>query len=217
MKNFVTGANEPDAHYTGTNPGRDFDPGRVTDLRVAAAGDPCPRCEGTLQLTRGIEVGHVFKLGTKYSKAMRATYLDADGKEQLIVMGCYGIGTGRTVAAAIEQNHDENGISWPVPLAPFPVYLLPINVSDEKNRAAAEKLYADLQTAGLEALYDDRVERPGVKFKDADLLGIPLRIVVGEKTLAKDSVEFKLRRQKEVRLVKLEDALAQARQNLNLT
>ena len=217
MKNFVTGANAPDMHYTGTNPGRDFDPGRVTDLRVAAAGDPCPRCEGTLQLTRGIEVGHVFKLGTKYSKAMRATYLDADGKEQLIVMGCYGIGTGRTVAAAIEQNHDQNGISWPVPLAPFQVYLLPINLSDEKNRAAAEKLYADLQTAGLEALYDDRVERPGVKFKDADLLGIPLRIVVGEKTLAKDSVEFKLRREKETRLIKLDAAAAQARQNLNLT
>lgn len=216
MKNFVTGANEPDAHYTGTNPGRDFQPGTVADLRLAAAGDPCPRCEGTLEFARGIEVGHVFKLGTKYSQAMRATYLDASGQERLLVMGCYGIGTGRTVAAAIEQNHDENGIIWPLPLAPFQIYLLPINVNEAKNRAVAEKLYADLQAQGLEVLYDDRTERPGVKFKDADLLGLPLRMVVGEKTLAQEAVEFKLRRETTPRLIQLSQAITAAGQALGL-
>ena len=216
MSNFVTGANAADAHYTGTNPGRDFNPGVVADLRSAVEGDPCPRCAGSVSFTRGIEVGHVFKLGLKYSKTMKAVFLDAEGKEKPMVMGCYGIGTGRTVAAAIEQNHDENGIIWPAPLAPFHACLLPINVNDEKNRAAADKLYADLQAAGLDVLYDDRAERPGVKFKDADLLGIPLRIVVGEKTLAKDSVELKLRREKDARLVPLDQAVPQARQALGL-
>jgi prolyl-tRNA synthetase len=216
MRNFVTGANAPDLHYTGANPGRDFDPGTVADLRQAAEGDPCPRCEGSLGMTRGIEVGHVFKLGTKYSAAMKATFLDAEGKERLLVMGCYGIGTGRTVAAAIEQNHDESGIIWPVPLAPFHVYLLPINVNDEKVKAAADGLERDLLAAGLEVVYDDRAERPGVKFKDADLLGIPLRIVVGEKTLAKGSVEFKRRRDKEARLVPLAEAVEQSKKELGL-
>jgi len=216
MRNFVTGANALDLHDTGTNPGRDFDPGTVADLRQAAEGDPCPRCEGKLGLTRGIEVGHVFKLGTKYSEAMKATFLDAEGKERLLVMGCYGIGTGRTVAAAIEQNHDQNGIIWPVPLAPYHVYLLPINVNDEKVKAAADSLERDLLAAGLEVLYDDRAERPGVKFKDADLLGIPLRMVVGEKTLAKGSVEFKLRREQEARLVPLAEAVEKAKKELGL-
>ena len=216
MRNFVIGANAPDLHYTGANPGRDFDPGTVADLRQAAAGDPCPRCEGSLGMTRGIEVGHVFKLGTKYSAAMKATFLDAEGKERLLVMGCYGIGTGRTVAAAIEQNHDQSGIIWPIPLAPFHVYLLPINVNDEKVKAAADGLERDLLAAGLEVVYDDRAERPGVKFKDADLLGIPLRIVVGEKTLAKGSVEFKRRRDQEARLVPLAEAVEQSKKELGL-
>jgi prolyl-tRNA synthetase len=211
MRNFVIGANEEDYHYKNANLGRDFNLERVLDLRVAAEGDPCPRCSKSLKLTRGIEVGHIFKLGTKYSKSMHAAFLDAEGKEQDFIMGCYGIGTGRTVAAAIEQNNDENGIIWPASIAPFHVYLMPININDRKVREEAEKLYSALEKAGVEVLYDDRDERPGVKFKDADLLGIPLRIVIGDKTLAENSFEFKLRREKEPRLVKIDQAVKEAK------
>jgi prolyl-tRNA synthetase len=209
-KNLVIGANEGDQHYTNANAGRDFQPASVADLKLAVGDDPCPRCEKPLRLTRGIEVGQVFKLGTKYSKTLNAAFLDQEGKEQLMVMGCYGIGTGRTVAAAIEQNHDEHGIVWPVPLAPFHVYLLPINVNDPEASAAAEKLYADLTAAGIEVLLDDRDERAGVKFNDADLLGIPLRIVVSAKNLKNGKVEVKERKAKEAKLVDVGQALQTA-------
>jgi len=215
MKNFVTGANEQDCHYLNTNPGRDFQASKVADLRVAAAGDRCARCGSELKFIRGIEVGHIFKLGEKYSKPMKAVFLDPEGREKVSVMGCYGIGTGRTVAAAIEQNHDQAGIIWPMSIAPFQVAIVPINIKDEKTRKAAEELEAGLVKAGLEALLDDREESPGVKFKDADLIGIPLRIVVGEKTLAKDSVEFKLRWEAGKEQVPLAKAVDHTREIVN--
>ncbi len=156
------------------------------DIRTVEAGDACPRCEsGKLEMWRGIEVGHVFKLGTKYSKALNATYLDANGKEQIIFMGCYGIGIGRTVAAAIEQNHDENGIIFPIPIAPFHCSVVALNTKDTGVMAEAEEIYFSLEKLGIEVLFDDRDERPGVKFKDNDLIGIPLRIVVGSKGLGR--------------------------------
>jgi prolyl-tRNA synthetase len=211
-KDLVIGANEQDQHYTNANEGRDFKPTAVADIKLAAAGDPCPRCAKPLRLTRGIEVGQVFKLGTKYSKAMNASFLDKDGKEQLMVMGCYGIGTGRTVAAAVEQNHDEHGIIWPVPLAPFQVYLLPINLKDQDVAAVTDKLYADLQAAGIDVLLDDRDERAGVKFNDADLLGIPLRIVLSGKNLKNGKVEVKGRKETEAKLVDVDQALDAAKE-----
>ena len=195
LQNAVIGANEIDQHFTGANPGRDFQLSQLADIRLIGAGDPCPRCvEGTLEIWRGIEVGHVFKLGTKYSSALQATYLDKDGKDQVIFMGCYGIGIGRTVAAAIEQNHDENGIIWPLPLAPFHCSIVVINAQkDETALAVGQELHDRLEAAGVEVLLDDRDERPGFKFKDHDLIGIPLRIVVGGKHLADNKVEFKQR------------------------
>jgi prolyl-tRNA synthetase len=199
MANAVIGANEKDMHYVNANLGRDFTPDRFVDLRNVEAGDPCPRCEGgKLEMWRGIEVGHVFKLGTKYSQALSATYLDADGKEQVIFMGCYGIGIGRTVAAAIEQNHDDNGIIFPIPLAPFHCSVVALNTKDKGVMAAAEEMYFRLEQQGIEVLFDDRDERPGVKFKDNDLIGIPLRIVVGSKGLAEGKVEVKIRKSGEM-------------------
>jgi len=212
MNNLVTGANEVDQHLTGVNQGRDFTPDQYADIRLIGAGDPCPRCEdGTLEVWRGIEVGHVFKLGTKYSSALKATYLDQDGKEQIIFMGCYGIGIGRTVAAAIEQNHDDNGIIFPLPIAPFHCSVVAINArKDEAVMAAAQDIHDRLEAAGVEVLLDDRDERPGVKFKDHDLIGIPLRIVVGGKNLAEGKVEFKQRAGGEMRLLTPEEAIEQA-------
>jgi prolyl-tRNA synthetase len=199
MANAVIGANERDMHYINANLGRDFTPDRFVDLRNVEACDPCPRCEGgKLEMWRGIEVGHVFKLGTKYSQALSATYLDADGKEQVIFMGCYGIGIGRTVAAAIEQNHDDNGIIFPLPLAPFHCSVVALNTKDKGVMAAAEEMYFRLEQQGIEVLFDDRDERPGVKFKDNDLIGIPLRIVVGSKGLAEGKVEVKIRKSGEM-------------------
>ncbi|MBR5346161.1 MAG: proline--tRNA ligase [Deltaproteobacteria bacterium] len=195
LADFVTGANEEGFHLMGVNNGRDFSVAQWGDLRIASAGDPCPRCEGGhLEMWRGIEVGHVFKLGTKYSAALKATVLDENGESVTPIMGCYGIGIGRTVAAAIEQNHDENGIVWPMALAPFQVLVTAINPNQENIRTAAEQLYADLQAAGIEVLYDDRDERPGSKFKDADLIGIPLRITVGDRGLKNGEVELLERR-----------------------
>ncbi len=210
MTDVVVGANETDQHYTGVNIGRDFTVTRTADIRLVGAGDPCPRCQGgTLEVWRGIEVGHVFKLGTKYSKAMNASYLDKDGKEQVIFMGCYGIGIGRTVAAAIEQNHDENGVIWPLPLAPFHCSVVVINAQkDEAALALGQQLHDQLEAAGVEALLDDRDERPGFKFKDHDLIGIPLRIVVGGKNLADGKVEFKLRSGGAMELVTPDEAVA---------
>lgn len=210
MINAVIGANEKDMHFVNANPGRDFTPDHYVDIRNVAAGDSCPRCDsGKLEMWRGIEVGHVFKLGTKYSTALNATYLDADGKEQVIFMGCYGIGIGRTVAAAIEQNHDENGIIFPLAIAPFHCAVVALNTKDSAVMAAAENLYQKLQASGIEVLFDDRDERPGVKFKDNDLIGIPLRIVVGSKGLAEGKVEVKSRATGEVQLLPIEEAVEQ--------
>jgi len=202
----VAGANEADYHFTNLVPERDFTVDGYYDLRVAQAGDSCPRCGAGLDIKRGIEVGHVFKLGTKYSQAMQATFLDAQGKDRLIVMGCYGIGTGRTAAAAVEQNHDDSGIIWPIPLAPFEVVVLPLQIRDEDVRRAAEDLYRALLDLGLDVLLDDRDERAGVKFKDADLIGIPLRLAVSRKTLAQNQAEFKERRENELRFFDLGQA-----------
>jgi prolyl-tRNA synthetase len=194
MADFITGANEKDAHFAGENTDRDFTVESFADLRQAVAGDLCPRCsEGRLESWRGIEVGHVFKLGTKYSAALSATVLDDQGKERTLFMGCYGIGVGRTVAAAIEQNHDEQGIIFPMPIAPFQVLVTMLNPNDAEVKDAAEKLYGELQDAGVEVLLDDRDERPGSKFKDADLLGIPLRVTVGARGLKEGALELQER------------------------
>ena len=193
MEGFVVGANEADAHLTGVNPG-DFKVERFLDIRRAHAGDRCPRCEaGVYEEHRGIEVGQVFFLGTKYSKAMNAVYADEKGDEKVMVMGCYGIGISRTAAAAIEQNHDERGIIWPLPIAPYHVEIIPLSAKGEVMDVA-EKLLGELLAAGVEAMMDDRDERAGVKFADADLIGIPYRIIVGEKGLKDGVVELKERR-----------------------
>jgi len=198
MKNFVVGANENDYHLVNVNLGRDFEIEEFADLCWAVEGDPCPKCEeGALSLQRGIEVGQVFKLGTKYSAAMGATFTDRDGAERAIVMGCYGIGVGRTMAAAIEQNHDEHGIIWPWPLAPYQVLVMPINIKSDLLRQEGERIHDLLEEAGYEVILDDRDERAGVKFNDADLIGIPLRIVLGEKNVKAGQVEISTRRDKE--------------------
>jgi prolyl-tRNA synthetase len=206
IRNVVVGANEPDAHLINVNLGRDFHADEFADIRLAQEEDPCPRCLGSLQVSRGIEVGHIFKLGTKYTEALGATYLDSEGVERNLVMGCYGIGVGRTAAAAIEQNHDEDGIIFPMPIAPFHVQVVPVNNKDALVMEAAEDLYRDLLEKGAEVLLDDRDERPGVKFKDADMIGIPLRLTVGEKNLKKGKVEIRVRRSCEVTVVDLGEA-----------
>jgi prolyl-tRNA synthetase len=194
MRGAVTGANETDTHFIQVDQERDFTPSAFADLRLAVAGDPCPRCEGgVLETNRGIEVGQVFYLGTKYSESMGATYLDAEGRERPIEMGCYGIGISRMVAAAVEQNHDANGIIWPFSIAPLQILLLPINYQDQAIREATDKLYQELQARGVEVLLDDRDERPGVKFKDGDLVGIPLRVTIGAKGLQKNNFELRWR------------------------
>src|SRR6266481_221949 len=190
----VAGANEADQHFVWVDWRRDLGDVELADLRVAAEGDPCPRCGGRLVLQRGIEVGQVFHLGTKYSAAMHATVLDAEGAERVLEMGCYGIGVTRTVAAAIEQNHDDAGIIWPLPLAPFSVAVVPVNWSDDRLRTTAMRLHDELEARGIDVLLDDREERPGVKFKDADLIGHPLRIVISERGLKEGKIEVKWRR-----------------------
>ncbi|MEW6719789.1 MAG: proline--tRNA ligase [Thermodesulfobacteriota bacterium] len=199
----ATGANEKDAHLVDVVPGRDFTPEAYADLRVVGEGDACPRCGGGLRVSRGIEVGHVFRLGTKYSEAMRAVCLDADGREQVIAMGCYGIGVGRTAAAAIEQNHDDDGIVWPISIAPFETVIIPVNVKNADVASAAEKLASDLDASGVEVLLDDRDERPGIKFKDADLVGIPVRVTLGEKNVAAGFGELRDRKTGETIRVEL--------------
>jgi prolyl-tRNA synthetase len=194
LSDFVAGANENGRHLFGINWGRDAELPPVADLRNAVEGDPSPDGKGTLQLARGIEVGHIFQLGTKYSRAMNAVVLGEDGKSHVMPMGCYGIGVSRIVAAAIEQNHDEHGICWPAPLAPFQVALLPMNAKkSHRVREAADTLYAQLTAAGIEVLYDDRNLRPGVMFNDMELIGIPFRVVVGERGLDKGMLEFRER------------------------
>jgi prolyl-tRNA synthetase len=192
MSGFVTGGNAMDVHTKGVDLS-DFSVKAFGDLREAAQGDPCPRCGGSLTFLRGIEVGHIFYLGTKYSGAMKAHYLDESGAEQVIEMGCYGIGVGRTAAAAIEQNHDEKGIIWPMPIAPFTVALLSLDPGKEEVHAVAEKIYDALIQTGVEVLFDEREERPGVKFNDADLLGIPLRVTVGGRGVKEGVAELKER------------------------
>ncbi|HVV16720.1 MAG TPA: proline--tRNA ligase [Polyangia bacterium] len=208
MADFVVGANAGDMHLTGVNVNRDFTPAAVGDYRTAAAGDSCARCEtGHLVAYRGIEVGQVFFLGTKYSEPMGVTFLDVDGQEKPAQMGTYGIGVTRIVASAIEQNHDKDGIIWPVPLAPFEVAVLELQQDDDKVIATAKRLYDELTAAGIDVLYDDRDERAGVKFKDADLIGIPFRLAVGKKGVAEGIVELKRRSGTEVRKLKLDEAV----------
>jgi prolyl-tRNA synthetase len=209
MANFVTGANEKDAHLINVNIGRDFQVSQFADLRRFIPGDRCPECGGETRLDKGIEVGHTFKLGTKYSRPMSATYLDDQGKEKDIVMGSYGIGVGRTVAAAIEQYFDENGIIFPMPIAPFQVLILPVNIKIDLLRETAEQFYQSLLKERIEVLFDDREETPGVKFKDADLIGIPLRATLGEKNLKKGLVEVKKRRTGEIFLLKKDEAISE--------
>jgi prolyl-tRNA synthetase len=193
MPNVVVGGNATDVHLKGVVPGRDFPLERVLDLRNAEEGDPCPRCGEAMSVKQGIEVGHVFKLGTKYSKAMGATYLDDKGAEIPIIMGCYGIGVNRIVAAAVEAGHDENGIIWPLPLAPYEVLLVPLQTQNAAVMEATAALEAQFTQAGVDVLVDDREQRPGVKFKDADLIGIPLRVVIGERGLKEGTIEVKWR------------------------
>jgi prolyl-tRNA synthetase len=208
LRSFGAGANRADAHYVGVAWGRDAEPTAWADLRLVRGGDACPRCGSPLEEARGIEVGHTFMVGTKYSATMSASFTDDRGAAHPIIMGCYGLGIGRTVAAAIEQNHDENGIIWPLPLAPFQVLLVSLNPKDDAVRQAADRLYDALVAQGVEVLYDDRDERPGVKFNDADLIGIPIRLVVGGKSLARGEVELSLRRDREKHAVAAGDAVA---------
>ncbi len=200
----IAGANEADAHIVNVNAGRDFLPS-YADIRLARTGDGCPRCQGSLAISRGIEVGHIFKLGTKYSEAMNATFLDEQGKERPVIMGCYGIGIGRTAAAAIEQNHDAAGIIWPKSISPFDCLVVPVNIKDPETAKAAEAVYKELEALGIQTLLDDRDQRAGVKFKDADLIGIPVRVTIGERNLKQGLVEIKERRAADARLVPLKD------------
>lgn len=203
MYNFIVGANESGYHYQNANYGRDFE-GTVGDFRKAVKGDKCPKCGAPISIDRGIEVGHIFKLGTKYSEAMGATFLDEKGEKKPLIMGCYGIGINRTMAAIIEQNNDENGIIWPMSIAPYHVIVIPASLKNEEQVEAAEKIYEELKSMGVEVLMDDRDERAGVKFKDADLIGIPIRITVGKK-ISEGMVEFKPRRESELEIVKIQD------------
>lgn len=193
LVNGICGANEDDYHFVNVNVQRDFNVKGFYDLRLVEEGESCPRCGSPLQTARGIEVGQVFKLGTKYSEALNAKYLDENGKENYIFMGCYGIGVTRTMAAAIEQNYDENGIIWPKSIAPYHVVIVPISTKDPEHMRLAESLYQQLTQKGIEVVLDDRNERPGVKFKDADLIGYPVRLTIGKKTVNDKLVEMKLR------------------------
>jgi prolyl-tRNA synthetase len=215
MRNFVAGGNEKDIHLKGVNFGRDFNVGTFADLRKFLPGDLCPLCGAETRMDKGIEVGHTFKLGTKYSKAMGATFVDAEGKEREFVMGCYGIGVGRTVAAAIEQSYDENGIIFPMPISPFQVLILPVNMKVTLLRETAEHTYRDLMDQGVQVLYDDREETPGIKFKDADLIGIPLRVTLGEKNVKKGLLEIRKRKTGETLLVKKEDTVSKIKEMID--
>ena len=214
MHNVCCGANKEGYHFINVNPGRDFTPTHVADIRLIQEGDPCPHCGGEVSKARGIEVGQVFKLFTKYSSALKATYLDENGKEQPMVMGCYGVGVSRTMAAAIEQNYDENGIIWPIEIAPYHVLVVPVNTKDEASAAKAEEIYMQLKKVGLETVIDDRNERPGVKFKDADLIGYPLRVVIGPKTLTEGKLEVKIRKTGEIRYLPLDGDYIQDIKNI---
>jgi prolyl-tRNA synthetase len=208
MADFNCGANRDEIHLTGVNWHRDCPLPRVEDLREVVEGDPSPDGSGRLQIKRGIEVGHIFQLGTKYSEAMNAGVLDEQGRNVTMTMGCYGIGVSRVVAAAIEQNHDDRGIIWPDAMAPFQLAIVPLNMQKSEVVArCAEELYGQLQAAGIDVLLDDRNERPGVKFADMELSGIPHRIVIGDRALADNSIEYKGRRDEDAQLVPRADIL----------
>lgn len=217
MSNAVAGANEEGYHYVNVNPKRDFTQESIviTDLRMVKEGDPCPHCGAGLNMTRGIEAGQVFTLGTKYSKAMGATFLDENGKEQPLYMGCYGIGVGRTMAAAIEQNNDEQGIVWPRVIAPYEVVVVAVNAKKADQLEYAEKVYTECQKAGLDTLLDDRKERAGVKFKDCDLIGYPVRVVIGPKAIEEGQIEIKVRKTGEVFTVAYDEYLLKVQELLN--
>jgi prolyl-tRNA synthetase len=206
--NFVAGGNKPDTHLKNVNYPRDFKADVVADIANAKAGDKCPECGGRLESTQGIEVGHIFKLVTTYSEKFGAYFIDEKGVSRPLVMGCYGLGLSRLMAAVIEQNHDEKGIIWPLPLAPYQIYLCPLYKENAKVAEVAEKLYAKLEAAGFEVLFDDRPESPGVKFNDADLLGMPLRVTISPRTLEKNSIEIQRRAEKESELVPLDEIVA---------
>jgi len=213
--NLVAGANEPDSHYRNANYGRDFTADRVADIALAQEGHGCPRCGAPLKALRGIEVGHIFKLGTFFSERLGATYLDRQGRQRPIIMGCYGIGVGRLLSAVVEAHHDERGILFPPSVAPYQVYLVGLNLDDAGVREQADALYGRLESAGLEVFYDDRDESPGVKFNDADLLGFPVRVVVSPRTLRQGSAEVKRRAEARADLVPLEDVPARVEAMLN--
>ncbi|SHE58875.1 prolyl-tRNA synthetase [Desulfofundulus australicus DSM 11792] len=215
LVNAVAGANRDDAHLVNVNPGRDFVPHMVADIRVVRAGDPCPKCGALLRETRGIEVGQIFKLGDKYSRALGATYLDERGQSRPMIMGCYGIGVTRTMAAAVEQNHDEDGIIWPVSIAPFHVVVIPVNHKDEQQMNLAEEIYQELQAGGVEVVLDDRAERAGVKFKDADLVGYPMRITVGNQAVQTGELELRYRATREMQLVSREQIAGHIREYID--
>lgn len=208
MVNFTVGANEKNFHLQNVNLPRDFKVFQVADLRQVTEEDSCPACGGGLGLTKGIEVGHIFKLGDSYSKALKASFQDGNGEEQYFVMGCYGIGVSRTVAAAIEQNHDEHGIIFPLPLAPFQAVILNLDPKNEQVTAAAESFYRNVQQEGLEVLLDDRDERPGIKFKDVDLIGVPYRITIGKRFVQEGEVEVRSRRDGNTKSLPLNEAIA---------
>jgi prolyl-tRNA synthetase len=207
MANLVTGGNEKDFHLINVNVNRDFKVDRFVDIRMAAEGDGCPRCGEPFRFDRGIEVGQVFKLGKKYSEAMKASYLDDQGNERAIVMGCYGIGLARTMAAIIEQHHDKDGTIFPMSVAPFHVSIVPVNDKNRDLMETAERIALDLEQKGIEPLFDDRSERPGVKFKDADLIGIPLRVTLGERNFVKDQLEIRSRETGETSVVRIDRAV----------
>ncbi len=216
VQNGVTGANEKDVHYKNVNPQRDFDKDAIviSDFRMVREGDPCPHCGAPMKMTRGIEAGQVFALGTKYSAAMGATFLDEQGKEQPLYMGCYGIGVGRTMAAAIEQNNDKDGIVWPRAIAPFEVVVAVVNAKKDDQLAYGEEIYKECQAAGIDTLLDDRKERAGVKFKDCDLIGYPLRVTIGPKAVEGDTIEIKVRKTGEVIICQRGEYLAKVQELL---
>jgi len=214
---FIAGANKPGYHFRNANYPRDFKVDLMADIALAQPGDSCPKCGGELSSARGIEVGHVFKLGTFISERFGASFLDTDGTSRPIVMGCYGIGLGRLLAAIVEQSHDDKGIIWPLSVASYQVYLCPLNLDKSAVLPTAEKIYQELQKEGIEVLFDDRDDSPGVKFNDADLLGIPLRLTLSPRTLQSQSVEAKWRTEKEAQLLPLDNLAARVKKLLDET
>ncbi|HHT9136436.1 MAG TPA: proline--tRNA ligase [Candidatus Wunengus sp. YC60] len=209
LRNFVAGANKSDTHLLNVNPERDFKIDQIANIRYVTRGDKCPKCNHELDVSQGIEIGHVFKLGTKYSDALKARFLDANGKEKSTIMGCYGIGVNRIIASLIERSHDENGIIWPLSLTPYQVIIIPVNVNDTNSMKMANSIYDDLtNNKGIDVLLDDRDQRPGVKFKDADLIGIPIKIIIGKKFTETKELEIKLRKSGETFLTPPEEVMA---------